>query len=298
MVYSLQALIQVLVPFFVVLLIFAFLYYISVKIRNKSFINCFKNDFEHLVKIVTVLLVFVTLLEMMTERIEAYKPYLVLEAGTGGCRYVINEGENKSRQYAIFDTNYSDETLSGDVTIPIRNIGVGVANNVEMEFSIDYNANSKRYFWFEEHYPAFALEDNKIIVDSSYMANNTFLSAPDIDTSDRQLHYESFVLPNNQETIFVRLPIDYLAAVRHYLSYSRNIDVPPLYLTIKYEDVQRVRYSQRFYLELSTNYVFSGKTGELIMHYTFTPEKDLHITYGGKAQNDPPKPIDYSKYIK
>ena len=298
MVYSLQALIQVLVPFFVILLIFAFLYSISVKIREKSFIDCFKNDFEHIVKVISVLIVFVTLLEMMTERIEAYKPYLVLEAGIGGCKFEINEGENKSRQYAVFAVDYSDETLSGDVTIPIRNIGVGVANNVQMEFSIDFNANSKRYFWFEEHYPAFALEHKKINVDSEYMVENTFLSDSVIDTSDRQLHYQSFVLPNNQETIFVRLPIDYLDAVRHYLSYCQDIDVPPLYLTIKYEDVQRVRYSQRFYLQLSSKKTISKKTGELFLHYTFTPEEDKKISYGGEAQNAPPEQFDYSEYFK
>ena len=150
MVYSLQALIQVLVPFFVILLIFAFLYSISVKIREKSFIDCFKNDFEHIVKVISVLIVFVTLLEMMTERIEAYKPYLVLEAGTGGCKFEINEGENKSRQYAVFAVDYSDETVAL----------VALLHDIcKLNFyKIDYrNAKNAQGVW--EKVPYYAIDD-------------------------------------------------------------------------------------------------------------------------------------------
>lgn len=252
-----------------------------------------------LISIISTLLVFVTLLEMQTERIQAYKPFIVLEAGTGGCTFELNEEENSQYQFAVFATNYSDLSLSGDVKIPIKNIGVGVANKLEMVFTIDFSANSKRFFQFEDEYRAFNLDrykdNNKIVVDRRYMEENSFLNAPDVDVADEQLYYQSFILPNNQETLYVKLPVDYLAAVRHYMAYSHEIDVPPLYLTINYEDVQGVRYSQKFYLALSSRYVINNRNGEYKIFYTFTPEDGVSVEYGGEAQNKLPDQYDYSQ---
>lgn len=194
-----------------------------------------------ILSIISILLVFVTLLEMQTERIQAHKPFIILETATGGCTFQINEDENGLHQFAVFSTNLSDANMSGDVKIPIKNIGVGVANNLEMEFSIDFSANSKRYFQFEKEYPAYSLDDyrghNEIAVDRRYMEDNSFLRSRDLDAINERLHYQTFILPNNQETLYVRLPVDYLSAIRQYIAYSQDIDVPPLYLN-RFSDSQ------------------------------------------------------------
>lgn len=300
MIYSLQALIQVFVPFLIVLIFFLVIYISLSRNRKQSLKECIKKDIPNLVSIISVLLVFVTLLEMQMERIQTYKPFIVLEAGTGGCTYELNEGENAENQFAVFTANYSDTSMSGDVKIPIRNIGMGVANKLEMVFTIDFSANSKRYFLFEDEYQAFSLDhyedNNEIVVDSTYMTNNTFLNAHDIEVKEEPLYYQSFILPNNQETLYVKLPIDYLAAVRHYFAYSHDIDIPPLYLTIKYEDIQGVRYSQKFYLALSTQFQpsINNENDEYTLYYTFTPKEGASVEYSGDAQDEFPKQYDSS----
>lgn len=299
MIYSLQALIQVFVPFFIILTLFFTIYIFIIKIRKVSIKEALRKDIPNLINIISVLLVFVTLLEMQMERVQAYKPFIVLETGTGGCTFEINEGSNSQNQFAVFATNYSDASLSGDVKIPIKNIGMGVANKLEMIFTIDFSANTQRFFLFEDEYQSFNLDDykdnNEIVVDRRYMETNTFLSAPDIDVSEEQLHYQSFILPNNQETLYVRLPVDYLVAVRHYMAYSHNIDVPPLYLTVKYEDIQGVKYSQKFYLALSARYTINKSTQDYALYYTFTPEEDMIVEFSGNSQNEFPEQYDYSK---
>lgn len=298
MIYSLYALMQIFIPFLILLTIFGGIYIFSIRIRNLSLKDALKKDLAHLINVASILLVFVTLLEMQLERIETYKPYIVLEAGTGGSTYTINEGINSEHQYAIFSTNYSNPNLSGDVKIPIKNIGVGVAKNLKMTFTIDFKANSERYFQFENKYFSFSLEkyksNNTIEVDNRYMTNNTFLSSPDIHIPDEQVYYQSFILPNNQETLYVKLPIDYLSAVRHYIVYSHDIDVPPLYLTISYEDVQGIKYSQNFLLSLSSQFSIDYEKKEYTIYYTFTPEENKQISYGGSAQSEFPEPYDYS----
>lgn len=298
MIYSLQALIQEFIPFFIVLILFLVVYIIISKIGNQSLKESLKRHMPNLINIISVLLVFVTLLEMQMERIQAYKPFIVLESGTGGCSFNLNEGENAQNQFAVFTTNYSDISLSGDVKIPIKNIGMGVANKLEMEFTIDFSANSKRFFLFEDEYQAFSIEsyknDNKIFVDAKYMTDNTFLNAPDIDLKEEQLYYQSFILPNNQETLYVKLPVDYLAAIRHYMAYTHDIDVPPLCLTIRYEDIQGVKYSQQFYFTLSARFLLNHNIGEHTLYYTFTPEEGNSEKYGGESQNEFPEQYDYS----
>ena len=54
---------------------------------------------------------------------------------------------------------------------------------------------------------------------------------------------------------------------------SHNINVPPLYLTTKYEDIQRVEYSQKFYLALSARYTINRATQDYALYYTFTRKK-------------------------
>lgn len=299
MIYSLQALIQVFVPFLIILALFFIVYIFISKSRKISIRESLRKDMPNLINIISVLLVFVTLLEMQMERVQAYKPFIVLETGTGGCTFEINEGSNSQNQFAVFDTNYSDASLSGDVKIPIKNIGMGVANKLELVFTIDFSANTQRYFLFEDKYQAFNLEDykdnNEIIVDRRYMETNTFLNAPDIDVSEEQLHYQSFILPDNQETLYVRLPVDYLAAIRHYMAYSHDIDVPPLYLTVKYEDIQGVKYSQKFYLALSARYTINKGIQDYALYYTFTPEEGISVEFGGNSQSEFPEQYDYSK---
>ena len=294
--YSLQALFQVLIPFLVVIIPFVAIYAFSIIVKGQSIREHLRENLQFVISIISTLLVFVTLLEMQTERVQAYKPFIVLGTGTGGCTFEINDGDNSDRQYAIFCSNYSDETLSGDVAIPIKNIGVGVAKNVQMKFSIDYHANTNSYLWFENHYPAFSLKEyanrNERIVDQHYMEQNTFLDACDIDTSDRQLHYQSFILPNNQETLLLRLPVDYLSAVRHYFSFCHRIDVPPLYLMISYEDVQGVKYTQKFLLSLSMQFVSKNESDEYTLYYSFTPEEGKTVQYGESSTDE--VPIEYN----
>lgn len=298
MIYSLQALIQVFVPFLIILVIFFVVYIFISRSRNLSIKESLNKDMPNLIYVISAILVFATLLEMQMERIQAYKPFIVLETGTGGCTFTINEESNSQNQFAIFATNYSDASLSGDVKIPIKNIGMGVANKLEMVFTIDFFANTQRFFLFEDKYYAFNLEDykdnNEIIVDRRYMETNTFLNDPEIDISEEQLHYQSFILPNNQETLYVKLPVDYLTAIRHYMAYSHNIDVPPLYLTIKYEDIQGVKYSQKFYFGLSARYTINNSTKKYELYYTFTPEEDVSAEFFGNAQNEFPEQYNYS----
>lgn len=300
MIYSLQALVQIFIPFLLVLIVFFLIYIFYKKATKQSLKETFKKDVPQILSTISTLLVFVTLLEMQTERLQTYKPIIVLETATGGCTFHINEDENASHQFAVFSTNLSDASMSGDVKIPIKNIGVGVANNLEMVFSIDFSANSKRYFHFEKEYPAYSLDDyrdhNEIVVDRRYMEGNSFLSSRDLDATNERLHYQSFILPNNQETLYVRLPVKYLSAIRQYIAYSQNIDIPPLYLTVKYEDVQGVKYSQKFYIEISLLYTTGSDIGEYVLNYTFTPEEGKSIEYGGESQNNPPEKFDYSNF--
>lgn len=300
MIYSLQALVQVFIPFLIILIIFFLIYAFYKKATKQSLKETLKKDVPQILSIISTLLVFVTLLEMQTERIQTYKPFIVLETATGGCTFQINEDENASHQFAVFSRNLSDVSMSGDVKIPIKNIGVGVANNLEMVFSIDFSANSKRYFQFEKEYPAFSLEDfrghNEIAVDRRYMESNSFLSSRDLDATNERLHYQSFILPNNQETLYVRLPVDYLSAIQQYIAFSQDIDVPPLYLTVKYEDVQGVRYSQKFFIAISSQYTTGSDSGKYVLNYTFTPEEGNSIVYGGEAQTNPPEKFDYSNF--
>lgn len=128
------------------------------------------------------------------------------------------------------------------------------------------------------------------------MSTNTFLNAPDIDIMDEGVFYQSFILPNNQETLYVKLPVEYLSAIRKYMAYCLEIDVPPLYLTVEYEDVQGITYSQKFYLALSAEYLFNNKDGNYTLYYTFTPEENVHIKYK-ELPSTFPEAYDYSKNL-
>lgn len=198
----------------------------------------------HLLAIVSLLLVFATLVEMQKQRDNSYMPQIVAECSdevgiTWSNKHdilYISDDEKKSSRYKQF---YLD----------IYNIGVGVAKNLQFEwvsenmdlFAECINSNSKNYY-LESKNGIFNLQTEGVVTGGSEF---------------EKVNKLSFLASSNDEPYRMIFPHQYLLCYKVMLMDQLNT-FPQLQLKISYEDIQNKSYEQILNIRMEPQTLFSS----------------------------------------
>jgi hypothetical protein len=204
-----------------------------------------------------------TLKEMQTQRIKSYEPELVIEPNVPIQFYArINE-----RTIEIYtfntetDTNhvgfikdvpfgFYQRTEPNDCKIPLINIGLGVAKNINLRWSFDtiaflnfYNDTLKLFDFIK----SITTNNNKIYINDTRIDNTKVVTFIKFISSNEQDNSQSFTLPEIYIKLWSLMEFCSVHSVgTDKMKYTFNHYRPPLYLSIDYMDVNNKKYYKKF----------------------------------------------------
>ena len=184
----------------------------------------------HLLTIISLLLVFATLVEMQKQRDNSYMPQIVAECGdeveiTWSNKHDILYISDDEKKTSIYKQFYLD----------IYNIGVGVAKNIQFEWVSEnmeefvecINSNSKNYY-LESKNGIFNLQTESVVTGGSEF---------------EKVNKLSFLSSSTDKPYRIIFPYQYLLCYKVMLMDQLNT-FPQMQLKISYEDIQNKSYEQ------------------------------------------------------
>lgn len=209
--------------------------------------------------IISVIMVLFTLLEMQVQRNNAYRPYIVFESVQVDVAW--GDTENIENAFAESDDSFNP----GIITIPTRNIGVGVAKQIT--YSID---KSNFIAWLDllneldtENEYSYSQNGNQLIVKTN---------SSEIAFSGNYEMTKVFLLPNAEEIFDFVIPIHYTRLLQGIYSVrgAERVDIPDIEVFISFSDVQGVKYTRQIFLSINDIYIFEDSDGNGLASYKIT----------------------------
>lgn len=215
------------------------------KIYEKLGIENIINIIGHFLTLVSLLLVFITLLEMKIQRNNTYMPQIVAESNE---KIEISWDSKSDFIFLKEDTN-----MYNQIYLNIYNVGVGVARNLE-------------FAWDKDNVNVLANYINKNSVDFSISLINEMMVIKTTGIEAGGLGLEcisklNFLAPNVDEPYKVNLPIQYIQLYKIMLIEQIN-NYPPIQLKVSYTDIQGKEYEQVLTLTIKPDILLSSSGNE------------------------------------
>jgi len=210
----------------------------------------------------TIILVYFTLIEMRNQRKALQKPDVILpEATIYGYAYGY-EGKDT----LLIASTWSDEKGLEDLEsfssqaglIKLYNVGFGVAKNIVVKWTVDYNETVEqiRDYCYKNSVPLIVqLNKNNLSV-----IDGVGYSPDDYSILDSAFNHD-FLMPVSivSQGLEVSVPFALVELISiavylkaHYTGHHLNenselkVDLPPIALELSYDDLDNSRYSKRF----------------------------------------------------
>ena len=245
---------------------------------------------------ITVLLVFLTLIEMTKQRKATYKPDIVISNHTIYA-YISKLGFPDIWLDKRIDEENGLETFEDQLSfqIPIHNLGLGPARDIEFRWEYDSNTFIKMVDQLKSYSP---VEFNLLITEP----NMLHFEIPDIYQSYINLEAELvsnklFVLPYSMESVSdkISLPPSYMRLVSIYSlceifrslsNQSRfpHLQIPQIELFVKYNDIGGSSYSKTFKFNLLLGEVrFYKQSGDKLEFKDYSMGNFVFFAYLNKV---------------
>ncbi len=234
------------------------------KKRNFDFKNAV---IQITISIISTFLVLLTLFEMQAERNATYLPDISLSNTVAaiswdknGLPCITQEAEDIVSKLADEDT-----IINKLPQIKIYNIGVGTAKNIC--FNWDTNRNMKAFM--DVLNPC---DD----IDTSYDGNMLHLKTPTIEQGIGQSDESQFdfLLNSTQEFETLAFPYSYYTLIKETYIRTDNKEIPTLYLSVSYLDVQGKAYNRTIQINTDISFLEQNPDGSGFCIYTLTSIKE------------------------
>ena len=227
--------------------------------KKTSTLNLLKLS-ELLLSFISIIIVFLTLVEMGNERIMAHKPDLFFQTTEEAiCWYPSNN--KKSKDFFENATNLEKEqnTLINEPSpIKLYNIGEGAAKDIIIDWNYSNNIERINKHISKYNYSFIISPPDEWGINDSIklLHNNKVIEGfGDINYSDNI----QFIYSQDKSTI--SLPSSYFSIIKWLAENNYIKNIPSLSVSISYNDIQGVEYSKTIFI-----------TTESKFHYTFDDE--------------------------
>ena len=193
---------------------------------------------EILISVISVVLVYSTLLEMQTARNNAYRPGIYFNktafAITWNADGTLNSdyADDEFFQNLYHTTNY----INAIPTVNLSNIGMGTAKNIHLEWVHSRNMRVLTDFLY-------TINSNASF---SYEIRDGFTTISTDGTIMRTTHKPSVdisYMKNDTQNESISIPYEYFECLRHICcNYTGGLDFPTIQIAINYLDVQGKQY--------------------------------------------------------
>lgn len=219
------------------------------------------------ISIISTFLVLLTLFEMQAERNATYLPYISL----GNTKVAISWDKNglpcitQEAEDIVSKMADEDIIINQFPQIKVYNIGVGTAKNIS--FNWDTKRNIKAFMDILNPY-----DD----IDISFDGNMLHLKTPTIEqgigeTSKSQF---DFLLNSTQEFERLAFPFSYYMLIKESYIRTNNKEIPTLYLSVSYSDVQGKAYNRTIQINADIFLLEQNLDGSGFCIYTLTSIKE------------------------
>ena len=212
-----------------------------------------------LATIISVIIVLLTLHEMQIQRNNAYMPDIIFET----TRVNLAWGNTESLDNPYVSSN--DVINPSTITIPSRNIGVGVARQIT--YSIDVST-------FIELIDLLIVLDNEHEYVYSQNGNQFVITVDGMDImfSAKYETEKVFLLPNAEEVFDFVIPVQYTKLLQQIYTArgAEYVSIPDIKGTISYTDVQGVKYIKPILLHIEDQYILEAVDGSGCATYQIT----------------------------
>ena len=221
----------------------------------------------------TFIVIYFTLVEMKKQRIKIYEPLLLPVNRTYN---VLKEISDNISELKWFGNNFDSQELF----LQIRNIGQGVAKDIDIE--LDYPISYKEYFEILEN----EFKENDITIDFDISDNscwlnekkdNEIIKGSNFPYERKQSYYFDYLIPvrDDDTSLYIKFPssiqkmIELTIILYHYNNNSRPFEIFErlinylnIKITVKYKDNLNKRYKDKFTMILDKPGVsFSSEKG-------------------------------------
>lgn len=202
----------------------------------------------HILTLISLLLVFLTLLEMQIQRNRAYMPQIVAESQGE----IIMNWKSKSDFLYLNDKEVGSHAYD-DITLDFYNIGTGTAKNIQFEWDDSNIENlTKNINNNSNNFTIYFNDDKRLVIKSI----DTEMGLGGIDlTETTKLN---FLASQNDKSYKIKVPREYLVCIKAMLIDQKQDILPSLKLNVYYEDIQGKKYEQKFFVNLEFNQLLSS----------------------------------------
>jgi hypothetical protein len=217
------------------------------------------NIIGHLLTIISLILLFVTLLEMKIQRNNTYMPQVVAE-----CNDAVKMSWDRMQD--IISLSEEGININNKINLEVYNVGVGVARNLKFEWINDNIETLTNY-----------INNNSSNFQTSLNNDLLNIKASGIEIGGgevQRVNELNFLAPNSNKPYLINIPYQYLLCYKIMLIDQLN-DYPPIQLKISYTDIQGKAYEQTLTLIIKPNILtsLSGNESE-----DFIGNAELEIT--------------------
>lgn len=219
------------------------------------------------ISIISTLLVLLTLFEMQAERNATYLPDISLS----NTKVAISWDENGlpyiPQEVQDIVSKISDEnTIANKLPqLKVYNIGVGTAKNIS--FHWDTQRNMKTFM---------DILNSRDNIDISFDGNVLRIKTPTgeqkIGGADKS--QIEFLLNSTQEFEYLTFPISYYTLIRETYIRTDNREIPTLYLSVSYSDIQGKVYNNIIQINAEISLLTENPDGSGFCIYTLTSTKE------------------------
>lgn len=204
----------------------------------------------HVLTVISLVLVFFTLLEMQIQRNRAYMPQIAAESQGE----IIMDWKSKS-DFLYLNDKESESQVYDDITLDIYNIGAGAAKNIQFEWD---DSNIKNIIKNINN------NSNNFVINFN---DNKMLSIKFTDIEIGILGTEkktklNFLAAQNDIAYKIKVPREYLLSLKLILIDQKYNIFPSLKLNVYYEDIQGKRYEQKLFINTYIDYLISSSEND------------------------------------
>lgn len=219
------------------------------------------------ISIISTFLVLLTLFEMQAERNATYLPDISLSNTKAAISWDKNGLPCITQEANDIVSKIADEdTIINKLPqIKIYNIGVGSAKNIS--FNWDTKRNMKAFMDILN-----TCDDINISFDGNMLYIKTPTTKQGIGPSDKSQF--DFLLNSTQEFETLAFPVSYYKLIQESYIRTDNKEIPTLYLSVSYSDVQGKLYNNTIQINADISFLTEKPDGSGFCIFTLTSIKE------------------------
>lgn len=219
------------------------------------------------ISIFSTLLILLTLFEMQAERNATYLP----DISISNTKVAISWDKNglpcitQEVQDIVSKTADEDTIINKLPQLKVCNIGVGTAKNISFNWDIQRNMEA----FMDILNPC---DDIDVSFDGNMLYIKTPASEEGIGVPDKS-QFE-FLLNSTQEFESFAFPFSYYTLIKETYIRTANREIPTLYLSVSYSDVQGKVYNNIIQINARISFLMEHPDGSGFCIYTLTSTKE------------------------